>query len=307
MLLVGHGLLGSGVAAFARDVLTANIDWTDTGRAIAGLTKLATGLDLGSADSWTVLWCAGASTMRSTSETMHRETAYLGAFLEALTRTVNRTQSSERGVVFLASSAGGIYGRGSSATISERDPIAPVTEYSKGKLAQEQHLHRFHELTDTRCLIGRISNLYGSSQDLGKSQGLISHVCSAAIRRTPLTVTVPLDTRRDYVHTLDAGKRILAWIELSRRRVPSITTKLVVSGRSATVAEIITDVRRVSRLRPRVVYAQVDPRSNSPRYQSFRSVVDAHVDELTPCRSLESGVHEVWRETWRRFVRPPPA
>jgi UDP-glucose 4-epimerase len=241
--------------------------------------------------------------MRSTTSDLAREFGLLEGFLEELAATAAAIGTAAEGVVFLASSAGGIYGAGSAGTISETDLETPTTAYAVGKLAQEGLLAGFHAATGSRCLVGRITNVYGTTQNLAKSQGLVSHVCRATLQRAPLKVTVPLDTRRDYIHSADAGRRIRRWTQVARARPPSVTTKLIASGRSATVAEIIDGVFRVSGIRPPVVYAHAKGQSDSPRYQKFVSVVETDVDVATPCRSLVSGINDVWSATWRTFVR----
>lgn len=302
--LIGRGLLGTGIASHANVRRPSDrITWSDAVLARRQLASAARSVVPDDADLWSVAWCAGASTMRSSASDMSRETGYLSVFLDALAEALNGDRAKS-GVVFVASSAGGIYGHGSSATITEHTAPAPTTEYALGKLEQEAALRRFHQATGMRCLTGRISNLYGTSQNLAKAQGLVSHLCRATLGRRPLIVTVPLDTRRDYVHAGDAGRRILHWIDVAHDRPTECRTKLIVSGRSATVSEILASVQRVSRLRPPVVFAR-GTTPDFPRYQSFRSIELTDIDAATPCRTLDVGVNEIWNSTLRSYMRSP--
>lgn len=239
--------------------------------------------------------------MRSSPDEMAQELRYLQTFLDALAEGLDMRRA-DSGIVFLASSAGGIYGRGSSRTITEANVDEPTTAYAVGKLAQEDRLRAFHDATGVRCVVGRISNVYGSAQNVAKGQGLITHVCRAALLRRPMIVTVPLDTRRDYVHTSDASRRAIRWVELAASRPTAFATKLIVSGRSATVGDILSVVRRVSRHRPPVVFARGST-PDLPRTQTFRSTQDPDVDAATPARLLEVGITEIWNATLQDFVR----
>lgn len=301
--LVGRGLLGTGLASHGDvDGPPGRIAWNDEDVACDQLADAGRVAGSSAAATWSVAWCAGASTMRSSAADMSREMRYLTTFLSSLESVLDRERAAA-GVVFLASSAGGVYGSGSSATITEQTIPDPRTEYARGKLDQEGALRRFHDVTGVRCLVGRISNLYGVSQNLGKAQGLVSHLCQATLSRTPLTVTVPLETRRDYIHTVDAGRRILRWMAVARDEPAEFATKLIVSGRSAMIGEILTSLRRVSRLRPPVVFAR-GTTPGFPRFQSFRSIESTDIDVATPSRTLDIGIDQIWNATWRAFMRP---
>jgi len=304
--VIGRGLLGTGVS-FHGDVdgPSNQIAWTDEVRALEQLAEAARCVAAAESTAWSVVWCAGASTMRSSAADMSRELRYVTTFLDALKNALDGKRAAS-GAVFLASSAGGIYGKGASGTITELTAPEPTTEYARGKLDQEQALEQFHHATGVRCLVGRISNLYGVSQNLGKAQGLVSHLCRATLSRSPLTVTVPLDTRRDYIHTVDAGRRILHWVGVAHAQPAQFNRKLIVSGRSAMIGEILVSLRRVSRLRPPVVFAR-GTTPDFPRFQSFRSIESTDTDVATPSRTLDVGIDQIWNATWRAFTRPAQA
>ena len=96
-------------------------------------------------------------------------------------------------------------------------------------------------------LIGRLSNLYGPGQKLSKSQGLISHVGRAALRREPVSIYVPLDTIRDYLFAADAGRMVVDALmrrDVSRREgAPNgVITKIFASEVETTVASVLGSV-----------------------------------------------------------------
>ena len=56
-----------------------------------------------------------------------------------------------------------------------------------------------------RAVLGRLANVYGPGQTLGKPQGLLSQLCLADATGRPLPVFVSMDTIRDYLYAGDAA------------------------------------------------------------------------------------------------------
>jgi UDP-glucose 4-epimerase len=155
--------------------------------------------------------------------------------------------------VFFASSAGGVYAGSTDPPFTEATTPAPISPYGRAKLAAERMFVDFAERERIPLLVGRISNLYGPGQNLDKPQGLVSQLCKAEATGTPLSLYVPLDTMRDYLYTDDAGAMVVDGLEAVASAGDGTHLKLLVSGRSVTVNEVIGEVRRVTRRRPPVV------------------------------------------------------
>jgi UDP-glucose 4-epimerase len=155
--------------------------------------------------------------------------------------------------LFFASSAGGLYAGSADPPFTEETQPEPISPYGIAKLAAEEAFADFSRRTGVPVLIGRISNLYGPGQDLRKPQGLVSQLCKAHVTGRPLSLYVPLDTMRDYVYTDDAGAMIVGGLRQVARAGGGVHVKLLVSGCSVTINQVVGEVRRVTRRRPPVV------------------------------------------------------
>ena len=121
----------------------------------------------------------------------------------------------------------------------------PLVAYGRAKLAMERHASRVAESTGLRVVLGRLANVYGPGQSLGKPQGLLSQLCLADATRRPLPVFVSLDTIRDYLYAADAARMVVRTIELARRGAGIRGRKVLASGRPVTVGYLVSEARRV--------------------------------------------------------------
>ena len=254
------GLLGSHVAAAVRgqgaQVLTADVPWRDADAARAALRSGIAALSerVGAGD-WAVAWCAGAGVVATPEAELVAEEQLFAGFLADL---ADSPLDGSRGALFLASSAGGVYaGSPVRAPFTEASPTRALVAYGRAKLAMEAAAETFSARTGAAVLVGRIANLYGPGQDLTKSQGLISQLCRTHATGFPLTVYVPLDTMRDYVYVDDCAALVAAGLAGVKARVedqPSrVLTKVIASGRCATIGALIAESARLYKKRPRVV------------------------------------------------------
>jgi UDP-glucose 4-epimerase len=154
--------------------------------------------------------------------------------------------AGEDGVIFLASSAGGLYAGSAPAPFDERTAPHPLVAYGRAKLAMEDVVHRLADATGLRAVLGRLANVYGPGQTLGKPQGLLSQLCLADATGRPLPVFVSMDTIRDYLYAGDAARMVVRSIALARdEAVGTVVTKVLASGRPVTVGYLVAEARRV--------------------------------------------------------------
>lgn len=249
-VLGGSGLLGSAVRRALRTeripVLTSKVPWTDHDAAVETLLRDAGRLP---GDGWWLAWCAGSAVVASPQEVVDRELRVIEEFL-ARWHPLPGTAGSR--AVFLASSAGAVYAGSEDPPFTEETRPAPLSPYGHGKLAAERLFTDFGRRTGTPVLLGRLSNLFGPGQDLAKQQGLVSQLCGAQLRGRPLSLYVPLDTMRDYLYVDDAGGMVLAGLRAVAGR-GGVHVKVMASGRSMTINEVVGEIRRVTRRRPPVV------------------------------------------------------
>ena len=110
----------------------------------------------------------------------------------------------------------------------------------------ESAVERLAADTGVRAVLGRLSNVYGPGQTLGKPQGLLSQLCLADATGRPLPVFVSMDTIRDYLYAGDAARMVVRSIALARDEPPgTVVTKVLASGRPVTVGYLVAEARRV--------------------------------------------------------------
>jgi UDP-glucose 4-epimerase len=264
--------------------------------------------------AWIVYWAAGAGIVGSTAAALAAESETFASTLNAIAARLDR--GGPPGLVFLASSAGGVYGRCPDSPATEVSPCLPISDYGRAKLRQEGLLATWAEINGVSHLVGRISNLYGPGQNLDKPQGLITHLVRSLVLDRPVHLYVSLDTLRDYIHADDCAAGIVrASVQVLRAAEagggPRAVTKIFASEQATSISALIGIISRVTRRRPQVVYAA--PRALSeqqPRRLTFRSLVlrpDVHAGQI----GLPVGVSQVHRHLLALFragklaPRPP--
>jgi UDP-glucose 4-epimerase len=235
---------------------------------------------------WQVAWCAGAAVVASSDDVLVTEIGSLGAFLDALSTQMPRVSN---GVVFLASSAGGLYAGATGPPFTEETAVRPISPYGEVKLRLEQSMTSWAAEHNWPVVIGRIANLYGVGQNLSKPQGLISQVCRAHLLRQPISIYVPLDTVRDYIYAEDCGALVADVLTRVRREDDSgqgrsVQIKVLASQRGVTIAAVLGELRRVLKQGIRVVRGASATAQFQARDLRLRSVVWPELDRrvLTP-------------------------
>lgn len=249
-----RGLLGSAVVRVLRQreapVLTVATPWADPVAAVAALDDGARRL-VATGSPWRVAWCAGAGVVGTTEADLGLELDVLEGFLAAFARRLSQAPGP-RGSLFLASSAGGVYAGSGPAPFNEDTAPRPTSPYGRAKLATERLVEEFADRTGTSVTIGRIANLYGPGQDIGKPQGLISQLCLHHLRRRPISIYVSLDTARDYVFVDDCARMVLALLDHADSE-GGRHTKIMATGQATTLASILGVLKQVTKRPPLVV------------------------------------------------------
>jgi UDP-glucose 4-epimerase len=302
-LLVGAGQVGRAVAAGLDEPPTmVAVPWHDPAAARTAITE-AVEWFLGRPDAapWALCWSAGKGYVGAPAAELDVQLGYLRTALDAVAAAPARTLAAGR--FALASSAGGIHAQDPGGTVTEASDPTPVSDYGRHMLRQEQAVAELASTTGVPCLLGRISNVFGPGQDLRKPQGFISHLCQAMLRRDGIVLTVPPDTIRDFVYSSDVGRRMAAWIDADERaEAGSATVKLLVSGRSTTLNEVINVARSVARVPVRVTISPTARPGEQPLRTRFRSTTLLDLDQRGPTTSLAEGVHRTWLHLLRRMA-----
>jgi UDP-glucose 4-epimerase len=237
---------------------------------------------------WRVFWCAGVGVTGSSAASLRTEVSRFQTLLSAIAAL--DADVRERGMLFVTSSAGALYAGSHGAPFTESTPPHPLGEYGLAKQAIEEAAERFSQESGVRCLVGRIANLYGPGQSLAKPQGLISHLCRSHVRRTPLSVYVPLDTLRDYIFVDDCADLLVAACErLADEPAGSHRMKILASGRSVSIGALLGEFRRVVGRRPEIVMGSSPVSALQSRDLRMRSIVWPDLDHR-PATNLSDGM-----------------
>ena len=190
------GLLGNGVEKQFRfgDIYspTEKLVWSESAQLQSQIAENCRQFSQVVSDiQWTIFWCAGKGTLSSTTEQMSEETRNFQEFLKSVEQNF-ALKRLQNGLIFYASSAGGVYAGSENQPFTEITTPKPTSAYGVAKLNQEDLLREFSDRLGVRIVVGRISNLYGANQDFSKNQGLISTICYSILRRQPINLFVPL-------------------------------------------------------------------------------------------------------------------
>jgi UDP-glucose 4-epimerase len=275
------------------------------GRADAGAVLAAQARDFAArvgSGPWQVAWCAGAGVTSSAAAVLAEEERVFAQFLEAL---CGSSLSKEYGGVFLASSAGGVYAGSAGPPFDESSAPQPLSEYGRSKLRLEELLRRVSREYGLPTVVGRLGNLYGPGQNLGKAQGLVSHLCRCVLTRVPVALFVSLDTVRDYLYADDSGSMVVALLDRLRAATaeqgPSAHLKVLGSGNGVTVGFLLAEVERIMKRRPEVVFGATDETAVQARDLRLRSVVWPELDRR-PLTPLPVGIAQVIEATRLRML-----
>ncbi|QYF73837.1 NAD-dependent epimerase/dehydratase family protein [Cryobacterium sp. PAMC25264] len=261
-----RGLLGSATAAAIERrngwvLLPADpLPWADdeamAATAAATAERLLRTAATESAD-WAVLWLAGNAVTSTPPAAIAAELAQLRLVLDAVALAAGAHGTALRGALFYASSAGGVYGGSAHPPFDETSLPVPISGYGRFKLDAEASLFAFSRASGVSVLAGRIANLYGPGQKLGKMQGLISHLAKAQFSPKPASIFVPLETMRDYIYVRDCAELVVDCVT----RLQSVTArggrteaiKNLASGQAVTISNLLGHIRTLAKSKPNVM------------------------------------------------------
>jgi len=255
--LIGRGLLGNAVLrrAIPGQVWrgASAIPWGDRADVEAWFQSAAAEFfEQSASQDWAVAWCAGTGVVGSSAATFELEVAAFESLLAAVGRSADTP-----GTVFLASSIGAIHGGNVSLPLDEGSVRVPISEYGVAKCAQEDLLSAWCRTTGHRGVIGRITNLYGPGQHLGKAQGLVSQICKSYLLRQPIVLYVSFETTRDYLFVDDAAEMVLSLLDGPPAGHDGLASiRILGSGIAVTLGGVLQVCEKVLRRQNRVITVQ---------------------------------------------------
>ncbi|MFD7075655.1 NAD-dependent epimerase/dehydratase family protein [Nocardioides sp. NPDC059952] len=299
LVVGGGGLLGRHVrTAFAcsgSSVHTTSVPWGDPAAARAVLrSELAAFIGSSPDGRVNIAWCAGAGVVSTPADELEAEVSLFREVLDDLRTALLPTT---RLAFFFASSVGGVYAGSADPPFTELSEPRPLVAYGRAKLAMEEALAAFCAETGSVALLGRITNLYGPGQKLSKPQGLVSQLCLAQLRGTPLPVWVSFDTIRDYLYVGDCAEMVVDALDGLHEHVrdagSNAVVKILATGTGTTLSAVVGEINRVFRRRARlripgagtpgqardlrvrsVVWPELDKRTQTPFSVGVRRIAD---------------------------------
>lgn len=318
-IIGGGGLLGSHMrSALARRFPRArlwesrpvHLAWTDPDRLEQELHRAVsdfTAVVRARGSAWAVVWCAGKGAVGSPAAALEPEWSAWSMLLDLLGRSLAKPHMELPGFVFLASSAGGVYGGNSAGVLTEQSLPRPASDYGSHKLRMESAMRDWSDAhSNVSCLIGRITTLYGPGQDLSKPQGVISHLSRCLIHHRQVSIYVPLDTRRDYVFVGDCADHIAACLGRLMAERPRMMLKIFAGERSTSLAQIVGIFLRISKHRSLIASRQARiAQSISMNFRSdvWRDTSDRRKTDLAAGIHL---LHAYQMALFQRGLLPPP-
>ena len=263
---------------------------------------------------WMVFWAAGKGVVSSSEAVLADEASTWSLFLHLLAKHLRPADGRTVGTIFLASSAGGVYGDSPDQPLTESSEPRPISAYGRNKLAQEKTLEAWVQAqSGMSYLLGRISNLYGAGQCLAKAQGLISHISRCLIHNKPLHLYVPLHTIRDYIPAEACADHIVTCVRyLAAQTEAGCASRghatIIASEEEASLAQIVATFARISHRQPRLICSPSPIAALQPSRLQFRSRLWPHLGRPPGC-SLSAGIKKLHEHHLALYLqgRLPPA
>jgi len=258
---------------------------------------------------WEIHWSAGRAAMTSGGGELEADRQGFHALVESLAE--GGALRGHRGLLVLASSAGGIHAASTARWIDEQTPPEPNNPYGHWKLEQEELIRELVAAGHADgAFIARISTLYGVGRANTRRAGLIRTIAHQLLRRQPVKIFVPLDTMRDYIVVQDAAAMILAgadlaWDRILRAEANRCLTRLVASEQPTAVSELLGIFHRLTRRQPLVLTSISGPAHLYSRCVQYRSICQPELRRLvsTP---LVLGIAAVLQAERRAMARGMP-
>ncbi|MBC7595563.1 MAG: NAD-dependent epimerase/dehydratase family protein [Kineosporiaceae bacterium] len=250
------GLIGSAIVQTSgiRAFESAKIPWATADAPTVLRNELDRFLDWVGNDKWGIVWAAGVGVMHTDQSSLDVEIATFGAFCARTSEAFPPNQ----GGLYVVSSAGGLYAGSENPPFGVDTQPHPSNAYGRSKLEQERIAVKALS-SRIPVTIGRLSNVYGPGQNLSKQQGLVTQLGLCSVLNKPATIFAPLSTLRDYIFAADAARAVAADVcQMARACEPSVLQKIVCSGRSTSIAELIAIVEKTTGRTIPVIHSLTD-------------------------------------------------
>jgi UDP-glucose 4-epimerase len=308
--IVGSGLLGGAVSrgVSKRDdwsrFETARLPWGDPDAIGVATRDILRALIAATpaGDRWAIVWAAGAAVTSAPQEVLDAE---LRDFEAVMATIGHEVEPGAPGALFVASSAGGLYGGSIGLPFTEATVPVPISPYGHFKLRIEDIATRLGEQTGLPVLIGRVTNLYGPGQRLDKMQGLISQLALSFYTRKPIRIYVPLETTRNYIYVDDCAALVLRSLDRLADEADGhglTIVKILGSRQNVSISSLLGQLRGIGKRPPGVILGSAPiARGQAVDLRIFSAVwTDLDDVETVP---LATGFHATMLDVLRAIER----
>jgi nucleoside-diphosphate-sugar epimerase len=150
-----------------------------------------------------------------------------------------RSLRPEERPLFVFLSSASVYGRNQEGCDEKEASPKPESWYAFGKLSAEGMIEEFARRFDLKCVILRLSNVYGISNG-SFSQGVMPRLLEGAIKGEEVEIWGDGRTAKDYLHIDDALSAISKVIEYGASGVYNLSY-----GRSCSLDDLISHVEEI--------------------------------------------------------------
>jgi len=235
--------------------------------------------------------------MHSTIEALQDETDILRSFIAELSN--KQDLNIKAGIFVFASSAGAIYAGRYDDPINESTLPSPINAYGNAKLEQESIVNTLNQM-GTTVIACRITTLYGFKQKNEKQQGLLAEIVRRALSNEVIHIYVPLETMRDYISAKVAAQEMIHSVS-HLEKTPGVYIKIIASGVSTSIAQIISTLKRISKRNLRIVTQANMKSSQYQRVVHFKSSLN-HGKSQPHQRALVEGISALFNEIQKDVI-----
>lgn len=250
VLLFGVGMIGTAIrdSLHQKEYRVGNevhMDWKDAekrSRAVEEIRGICAPL---APARLSISWSAGNTNFFSTQQETADEDRAFDAVLGLGTTLVQALHHSKLDFHFL-SSAGGLFE--GQRIVNETSRAAPRRPYGRMKHDQERRI--LASAASLGTAIYRPSSVYGPMVR-PRRHGLVNHLIANASNRRTTVLDANVMALRDYVYSGDVGEYIAREIAFPRRQDQNAPVHFLVSGRCASIYEVVSRIERVLKTKVR--------------------------------------------------------
>lgn len=147
-------------------------------------------------------------------------------------------EAQVRKLIFTSSSA--VYGDLHKESISEEDPVAPISYYGLSKWAAESYIHLYHQLYGISYTILRFSNVYGPGQIAKGEGGVVAVFLDRIHAKKQLNIHGDGEQTRDFIYVKDVIRAIQAAAERGDQEIIQVS-----SSRKTSVNQLVSMLFRI--------------------------------------------------------------